>query len=240
MPVLLLAGSPNWSTGAEVSLPGNNTGKVKSVNSQTLRRALLAGLISSCWYVAMNIAFPLADADYNAASQTISELSAIGAKTRAAWIALGLAYSVLVIVFGWAVLRAGDADRRARFAGAALILHGILSLYWPPMHLRGAPFGTTDALHIAWSILTLLLMLVTIVLGAAALSKRFQLYSAITVCIFLAFGTLTAMDAPKIALNEPTPLIGVWERINVATYMAWIASFSVILYLRKGKSPAAS
>jgi len=41
---------------------------------------------------------------YSSASQTVSELSAIGAPTRSLWVPLGAVYTLLVTAFGWGVL----------------------------------------------------------------------------------------------------------------------------------------
>ena len=113
-----------------------------------------------------------------------------------------------------------------RVVGGLLIADGILSLAWPPMHQRAvlaAGGGTlTDTMHIVWAIATVLLMLLAIGFGAAALGKRFRLYSLATIVILFAFGVLTGLDGPNIAANLPTPLVGVWERINISAFMLWV------------------
>jgi hypothetical protein len=58
---------------------------------------LVCGILSSLLYVAMNVFVPMRLEGYNSASQTISELSAIGVPTRPLWIPLGIAYTVLLI-----------------------------------------------------------------------------------------------------------------------------------------------
>jgi len=37
------------------------------------------------------------------------------------------------------------------------------------------------------------------------------------------------MDAPRIAANEPTPWIGLWERVNIGAFMLWIVVLAVDL-----------
>ena len=96
------------------------------------------------------------------------------------------------------------------------------------LHL-GAPFTMTDALHIAFAMVTVAFFIAEIVLGALALGRAFRIYSALTVLVFLVFGILTAIDGPRIAQNLPTPWIGVWERINIGAFMLWIAVLSVAL-----------
>jgi hypothetical protein len=197
---------------------------------------LVCGIAASLLYVAMNIFIPMQFAGYSIADQTVSELSAIGAPTRSLWVPLGLLYSLLTMGFGWGVWRSNSHNRYLRIAGMLLLLDGIFSLYWPPMHLRGAVFSLTDTLHIVWSAVTVLLMMLSIGFAAAGLGMRFRLYSIITLVVLLLFGGLTGMDAPKIAQNLPTPMIGVWERISIAAFMLWVAVLAIVLLRNKAET----
>jgi len=202
---------------------------------------LLCGILSSLFYVAMNVIVPMQWPGYNAAAQVVSELSAIGAPTRSLWVALGTIWTVLVAAFGVGVRLRAERDRSLQVAAGALIVSSIMGVYWPPMHLRGTPPTLTDTLHIVWAAGTLLLMLTTITFGAAAFGKRFRQFSLGIVATFMVFGILTFHDAPGIAANLPTPLIGVWERINIGAYMLWVIVFAIALlhphlYARPRKS----
>jgi hypothetical protein len=187
------------------------------------------GIISSLFYVAMNVFVPLQWPGYNPAAQVVSELSAIGAPTRPLWVALGTAYGVLVGAFGIGVWLRGHGDRSLRVAAAALIVSSVVGLYWPPMHMRGASQTWTDTLHLVWAVVTLLLMLVTIAFGAAAFGARFRHFSLGIAATFVVFGILTFRDAQDLAANLPTPWIGVWERINIGAYMLWVIVFAIAL-----------
>jgi len=197
--------------------------------SVATRRLLLAcGALAALVYVGMNVAVPMLAEGYDVTSQAVSELSALGAPTRTIWLAIGTVYTILLILFGLGVTGVGRT-RALRAAGVFLLLQGVLGFYWPPMQARGSQFATTDALHIAWTIATLAFMVTTIVFGAIALSKPFRIYSGLTVAVFLVFGTLTGMQGPALAANEPTPLLGVWERTNIGAYMLWLFVFSLTL-----------
>ena len=90
----------------------------------------------------------------------------------------------------------------------------------------------TDTLHIVWSMAWVVFMLLAIAFGAAALGKRFRLYSIATLVILVGFGVLTGLDAPRLSANLPTPLIGVWERINIGVVMLWDVVLAVALLRR--------
>lgn len=166
-------------------------------------------------------------------TQTVSELSAIDAPTRPLWFPLGIAYTLLIAAFGWGVLQSAEGNRMLRITGILMILHGVLGLTWSPMHQRevlAAGGGTfTDTWHIVMSVVTVLLMFLSIGFGAAAVGKRFRVYSIATILVFIVFGVLTFFEAPGIDKNLPTPFIGLWERINIAAFMVWLLVFAMIL-----------
>src|SRR5262245_23441232 len=178
-----------------------------------VRKTLLfAGVLASLLYVASNIFVPLGWKGYSSMAQTVSELSAIGAPTRPIWIPFGILYALLMFVFGYGVVTSAGDNRRLGIAGILLSVYALVCLVWPlaPMHQRGEEPTFTDTMHIVFAAVTVLLMLTAIGFAATALGKTFRVYSLITMMLLLAFGVLTALDAPKLAANLPTPLIGLW------------------------------
>ena len=198
------------------------------------RKVLLAcGILASLLYVAMNVFVAMQWQGYRSASQTVSELSAIGAPTRPLWFPLGIAYTLLVAAFGWGVWESARRNRALRVVGALLVASGLIGLAWPPMHQRAvlaAGGGTlTDTMHLVWSALTVLLFMLQISFGAAALGKRFRLYSITTIVMLVVFGALVGWGAPRVEANLPTPWIGVWERIDIGVYLLWVVVLAVAL-----------
>jgi hypothetical protein len=220
---------------------GRHAGRAiaKPIRGRTAVRAslLICGILSSLLYAAMNIFVPMQWEGYSSASQTVSELSALGAPTRSLWVPLGIVYTLLLTAFGWGVRAHARWNRPLRIAGSLMIAQGVIGLFWPPMHLRGTEPTLTDTLHIVWSVATVLLMMLAIGFGAAALGRQFRLYSIATFVIFVVFGTLTGIDGPRIAANLPTPWIGVWERINIAAFMLWVANLALALVRAQVERP---
>lgn len=205
------------------------------------RKTLLAcGILSSVLYVAMLLIVAMQWEGYSSASQTISELSAIGAPTRLLWVLPAAVYTVLVTAFGWGVWKSAGRTRALRIVGVLIGVYGALGLVWPiaPMHLREtlAAGGSTlsDTVHIALASVTVFLMLLAIGFGAMAFGTRFRLYSVATLAILAAFGGLTFADAPGVAANQATPWIGVWERINVGVFLLWVVVLATVLLAAKG------
>jgi len=200
----------------------------------SLKQILLTcGILSSLYYIAINIWVAMQYEGYNAASQTVSELSAIGTPTRSLWVSLVTVYSVLVMAFGWGVLKAANKNGKLRLAGWLLIVYIGVGIIWPPMHQREAlaagAGSLTDTLHIVWTLITVPLMLLIMVLSAATFGKLFRMYTIITIIVQLGFGVLTGLDSPKMEANLPTPWMGVWERISMAAFMIWLMVFATML-----------
>ena len=203
------------------------------------KTCLVCGILSSMLYVAMMVFIAMQWDGYSSASQTISELSAIGAPTRSLWVLPAAFYTVLVTAFGWGVWKSAGRIRALRIVGGLIVAYGALGLVWPfaPMHLReelAAGGGTlSDTMHLVLASVTVVLMLLAMMFGAAALGKRFRLYSIASLVILAAFGVLTFLDAPRIVANAPTPWIGVWERINVGVFLLWVVVLATALLRAK-------
>lgn len=199
------------------------------------QKLLICGVLSSLWYIAINIIIPFFYKGYSTVTFTVSELSAINAPTRILWVLLATVYPVLFAAFGWGVLRS-PGNRRLRIVGGFIIAYSLFNLYWPPMHMRGMTPSLTDTLHIIWASVTVLLMMLMMGFASAALDVRFRLYTIISLALLLFFGVLTFTESPNIPTNAPTPTIGIWERINIAIFMLWIIVFAGKL-LKNAKSP---
>lgn len=207
------------------------------------RTLLLCGIASSLLYVAMNVVVPLQWEAYSSASQTVSELSAVGAPTRTFWATLGAFYTVLVTAFGWGVWKSAGENRALQNVGRLVIVYGALGLVWPlaPMHLRetlAAGGGTwRDTLHLALGAITVLLMLAAMITGLGAFGNRFRVYSIASLAVLAVFAALTFRDAPGVSRNLPTPWIGVWERVNIATFLLWVIVLAAALWNFHGSRP---
>jgi hypothetical protein len=209
-----------------------------------VRKALLVcGILSSLLYAAMNIVVPMFYEGYSSASQTISELSAIGAPTRPLWVALGHVYTVLVTAFGFGVWLTARGNGRLSVVGGLLVIYGLTGIAWAfaPMHQRevlAAGGGTlSDTMHIILSGITSIIYMAVLVFGAGAFGKRFRIYSIVTLALLIVFGILLGLDGPKVSANQPTPWVGVTERVMIGVVVLWIMVLAVALLRADGKQP---
>jgi hypothetical protein len=195
---------------------------------------LFCGILSTIIYIASDIICAVTYPGYNYADQAISELSAIGAPTANLWRLLTILFSPFVIAFGIGVILSGE-KRSLNVTGALIALFGISGYAWQffPMNMRGNIGSATDTGHLVLSALTVIILTLFIAFGSNALGKKFSFYSFLTILVMLFFGFLVGTMAPSVAAQEPTPWMGIYERISVFSPMVWMSVLAIILIRSK-------
>ncbi len=197
---------------------------------------LACGIVSSLLYLFADLLGGLRYPGYSFTSQTISELVAAGAPTRGLVQPLLVAYDVLAVLFGVGVLWAAGRSRALRLTGALLVGYAVVG--WAgfgsaPIHQRGAGTLEGDLPHVIVAAVVVVLLVATISAGAFALGRRFRGYSFTTVAVMIAFSAATFPYAPLVAAGEPTPGIGILERIIVYAPLLWLAVLAAALLRRR-------
>jgi hypothetical protein len=191
---------------------------------------LMCGVLASLVYVATDIAASILYPGYSYRDQAISELFAIGAPTGRLVVPLFTLSSLLIAAFA-AGIWLSSAGRLAVKIMVALVFGNALDslLLWNlfPMHMRGVQPTFTDTMH--GLLATNPFVLFTIIVAAYAFRGWFRLYSIGTIAALLlpavfAFTYLTAVMA-----NEPTPFMGLTERVSQYSHQLWQAVFAVVL-----------
>jgi hypothetical protein len=202
---------------------------IKNEKKSIQHSLIYCGLISCLWYIAINVIVPVYYEGYSLKTLTVSELSAIAAPTRILWVLLVSIYPLLFGAFGWAVIKISGDNSRLRLIGVFIIAYCMFNFYWPPMHMRGEGPTFTDLFHIVWASVTVFLMITMMIIGMFALDKRFMIFTIVSLLLLIVFGALTFSESSNIPINEPTPFIGIWERINIGIFMIWVIAFSKML-----------
>jgi hypothetical protein len=86
-----------------------------------------------------------------------------------------------------------------------------------------------NTMHIPATVMMSLFIVLAMGFGATLLGRRFRYYSYGTIATVLVFGALTSLQAGRIATNEPTPWVGVEQRINIYVTMLWVAVLAIEL-----------
>lgn len=203
------------------------------------RRAALACGIASSLLFGWMIAFIRYDG-YSRLSQVPSELTAIGAPTQSLWAVLGWLYMALIGIFGWGVWKSANQRRSLRRTGALLLVYAAFGLLWPfgTMHQRdvlAAGGGTLgDTIHVILGPAEVIVMFAGMAVAATAFGTRFRVYTIFSIILLLAFGVVTVIQAPRLSQGLPTPLIGLWERICITVFLAWIIALAIAVWRLDG------
>ena len=202
------------------------------------RQLLLGcGVAFALLWVGTDIVASILYEGYSYTDQTVSELSAIGAPTRPLWMAFGVVWNVLVIAFAVGVWQSAGRTRALRAVTGLLIANAIVSAILGPFssmnqrHVLAAGGATlSDTLHLVVTGIGLFTFLLEIGVAASAFGKWFRLYSFATLLAMLVFGAITSLYAPDVQANQPTPWVGIYERINAYGCMLWIVVLAEALW----------
>jgi hypothetical protein len=205
----------------------------------TLRTALLVcGALAAIWWVMIDVIGSLRYPGYSYVDQTISELSAVGAPTRTFMTTVsGIPYVLLMIAFGVGVwLVAGVRSRAGKITGALLITEAIFGFVGGmlfPMASREVMAAGEETvrnrLHAPYGLGMPILFILVTIFGSRLFGKRFRWYSYATIIVTLITGFMVGMQAEQMQANEPTPWLGVIERITAYVPMLWIVVLSISL-----------
>jgi Protein of unknown function (DUF998) len=193
------------------------------------------GVASSGLYAATDLLAGLRYDGYNFKSQAVSELSAAGAPTRPVVVALFTPYNALVMALGVGVWIVSRRTRAGRLAGALLITSAVVgevtTLFFP-MDQRGAEETLRGSMHPPLTAVMSLFIVAAMISAAALQGRRFRWYSIGTILTLFVFGALAARYTPQLEAGEPTPWLGVLERVNIYAYLLWVAVFAISLLPR--------
>lgn len=207
------------------------------------RQVLLGcGIVASVWWVAMDVVGSLRYPGYSYVDQTISELSAEGAPTRTFMMVFSdIPYLVLMILFGMGIWITAGGRRAQRITAAVLLaeaLWGGIGGIAFPMATREVIAAGQDTLrnqmHVWYGIGMPILLALAIGFGSRLFGKRFRSFSYATIFAMLVFGLLQGLQTSAMIANEPTPWMGVEERITAYVPMLWFAVLAISLLRAQG------
>jgi hypothetical protein len=90
---------------------------------------------------------------------------------------------------------------------------------------------SADTLHLILAAGTGLFVAASVAVFAMARGWYFRGYSALTLAVALVVGRLSA-QVDRIEAGDPTPYMGLLERIGIGAWLLWLAVASVVLLRR--------
>ncbi len=207
------------SSGATVKMPRNSL--------------LMCGVVASLVYVGIDVVAAIRYPQYHSfTARAISELMANGAPTERLVDPLFLLYDVLMMAFAVGVWLCGSS-KRVHITAGALFAYAVFGLLGPTvfeMNVRGsAGDPTADVVHIVATMVLVVLIFAAVGFGASIRGRSFRSYSLATLLVMVVFGALTSLSARGLSTAEPTPWLGVTERVNIGAFLLWVAVLALSL-----------
>ena len=195
---------------------------------------LICGIVAPLLFVSTDILAGTLYAGYSFTDQAVSELFAIGASTSDLVIPLFTVYSVLLVAFAFGIWMMSAASRKRALRVLALMMiitgvNGLVLWNFFPMHMRGAEMTFTDIMHLTLAGMGAFFGVLTVGLGVAAFRNWFRFYSIGTILILIVPGILAFLYVPEVGGNQPTPWLGLTERISIYGNTVWQLVLAIVL-----------
>jgi hypothetical protein len=205
-----------------------------NANDNWKKALLICGIIASLLYPVTDIVAGNLYKGYSFNQQAVSELFAIGAPTSRMVVILFTIGSLLLIAFGIGIGLSFRAERTLRALSFMILGNGLDSLVlWNffPMHMRGDQPTITDTMHSLLAINPF--VLISIILGAIFFRNWFRYYSIATMLIMVICAIKAFSYIPLLINNQPTPWLGLTERISQYAHQLWHAVLAGVLFYEK-------
>jgi hypothetical protein len=194
-----------------------------------VRKALLAcGALSGLVYIGWNELAALQWEGYSRVSNAISELHLTGSSSK--WLLdpwEGIVYNALLLAFGIGVWRSAQGSRALRVVGGLQILAGATLPLW-------MLFGEASlAAHVILAVIGISTMLGSMAVSGVAFPGWFRLYSLISMAAVVTLFGLALSYEHAVNAGQPTPFLGLDERIAVGAYFLWL--FMLVALLWRGR-----
>ena len=84
-----------------------------------------------------------------------------------------------------------------------------------------------NAMHPPGTIVMSLFLVLAMAFGSTLLGRRFRYYTYGTIVTLVVFGVLASLQVGQLEANQPTPWMGIEERINIYATMLWLAVLAI-------------
>ncbi len=208
--------------------------------SSMLKALLVCGIVASALRFAADVLAGALSKGYNFVSQSISELSAVGAPTRPLVMSVEFVWGALMIAFGLGVWRMAGTNVALRVAAGLImgnVITTLIAAVFFPARYSGTVSTNVSTANVIIGATGMVFFLLAIAFGAAALHGWFRVLS---IGILVAYAVLTVVGllthrgpGPS---GEPTLTTGAQERTMMYSYLLWVAALAVALLRSAGES----
>jgi hypothetical protein len=146
-------------------------------------------------------------------------------------------YAVLMLAFAAGVWAAVGPKRTGRITAALLATYAVTGLVTPLFFqapTREALASGTDTwrntMHLPLTAVSVVSILLAMGFGATLLGKGFRWYSSGSIATLIVFAAVTGILAARMVGDQPTPWMGLTERVNIYGTMLWMAALAMGLW----------
>lgn len=187
-------------------------------------------------YVGATLLGGLLDPGYSHMRNAISELTASDAPNVGVLAPIFVAYNLALVGFAFAVLRAsvgGSLFRVAAWLFAAAAVSGIGQVTVFRMDSVGTAATTAGTIHLVLAGVSSIITLASAVLYGVAF-RRDGAFRTLSTYSFATAGLLV-LSAPAAVISIGTDVMGLFERLTIGVFLAWVVvvSWHVLLAARR-------
>ena len=192
--------------------------------SRGVRALVACGIAAPLIYLSADVVASLSYDGYHWADQAVSELFAVEAPTRDFVVAMFTIYNALLFAFSIGIWRSADGRRALQVIALLLAASSVLGLitdFFAPMHARGFDQGASGQWHIILTGVQTLFIFAMLAVGTRTLERWFRIVSWAVIAILLVAGPVSGLLTGDMETSEPSPWLGVAERVLIYTYLLW-------------------
>lgn len=189
-----------------------------------MRRTGYFAVVAAAVYCAATTAGSVLDRSYSQLARPVSDLTAIGAPTRAALMAPYVLYNILCFAFAVGVYRGSDHSRLFKVGFALLTLNaiaGLMMVTWFPEDIGGVVTAAGMG-HVGWAVISsAAVVALAFVFGFAFRRMReWRRLSVFSIAVGIGFAVLGPIAA--FAIASKSPLGGLAERGPIGLFILWL------------------
>jgi hypothetical protein len=200
---------------------------------------LSCGILAPLLYVGVDRLAGRLVRGYDFVSQSMGELSAVGAPTRLLVVSVNALGVALMIAFGTGVWRMTGPGLLSRISASLVVGQAVaglvMVLFFAPRYGERPIAASTGVIVGALGVVMLVL---AIGFGAAAFGGWFRVLS---IAILAAYVLLAVLRFTLLPTDQSVSLVGVQERTMLYAFLLWVLAFAVYcLVSGRGASPTGS
>jgi hypothetical protein len=203
-----------------------------SVDLSAAQKVLLAcGILASLLKVGTDILAGMMWKGYDFISQSMSQLSALGAQTRPLVLPLDLTYDLLMIAFGVGLWQLAGQNLLMRIMAGLIIGNVVITFVvssFFPMRTGQNLSPSANTINVVLMATSVIFFLLAMGLGAAAYRNWFRYYSAGTLLTYIVLGIMRFLVPPQATAGLPVSTVGAQERTMTIGYLLWVVLLAIL------------